>query len=694
MARAKERRREQPAPSATAGSLLSHPWRLEAIVFAVALLVRLVYLAFLSNTPLFDLLVGDAERYDQWARAIAGGDWLSHAEGVFYQAPLYPYLLALVYAAAGHSVWAVRLLQAVLGAAACALLARAGRDAYSPAAGAIAGVGLGVWAPAVFYDGLLQKSVLDGFFLALLLALSVRFAADRETPVGVGRLLAIGATLGGFVLSRENALAIAAPLLVWLAVRRNGAPWRQRIVAPALAIAGMAAVLAPVAARNFLVGGEFHLTTSQFGSNFYLGNNPRANGSYVPLRGARGNPQFERHDTTLLAEQALGRTLSPQEVSDYWLGEALSWIRSEPGAFALLTVRKTLLLVNDVEVADTDDMYGTADLVPPLAALRLIARFGLLLPIAAMGALLTWRGSAATRLLVILGACYGASVVAFLIYGRYRFPLVHLALLLAAAGVLEVRARLRHGGARALRFPTAVAVASLVIAFLPLIEVDDQRVLTPVSIGFDTLYNQRDAIAGERLFRRGIELSPGFAHAHLGLADALRAQRRLPEAIQSYRRAVELEPELEPAFYNLGLTAMDLGRPDDAVPFYERAIEINPERADTLTLLGNAHFAAGRFAPALEAYRRALEIDPDNAIAHNNWGTVAARTGDLTGALERFERAIALDPRYVEAQFNRGKALQALGRAAEAATQFERVLELEPTHAGARQRLDQLRAAR
>jgi tetratricopeptide (TPR) repeat protein len=692
VARARESRKERPAPTTT--SPPAHGWRLEAIVFVVALVVRLLYLAFLSTTPLFDILVGDAERYHQWALAIAGGDWMSRAEGVFYQAPLYPYLLALVYAVTGHSLWAVRLLQAALGSAACALLARAGRRAYSPAAGMLAGLGLALWAPALFYDGLLQKSVLDGFFLALLLALSARFAADRRLAIGIGRALAIGAALGGFVLSRENALAIAAPLLVWLAMRRPGIPWRQRLAAPALAIAGMAAVLTPVAVRNLAVGGEFHLTTSQFGSNFYLGNNPRANGSYVPLRGARGNPQFERHDTTLLAEQALGRKLTAQEVSDYWFGQALAWIRAEPGAFARLTVRKALLLVNDVEIADTDDLYGTADLVPPLAALRMIARFGLILPIAVVGVLLTWRTSAATRLLAALGACYGASVIAFLIYGRYRFPLVHLALLLAAAGALEARARLRRGAGRSLRLPAAAALASLAIAFLPLIEVNDQRALTPVAIGFEALYNQRDAIAGERLFRRGIELSPGFAHAHLGLADALRAQRRLPEAIQSYRRAVELEPELEPAYYNLGLTATDLGRPDDAVPFFERAIEINPERADTLTLLGNAHFAAGRFPEAIEAYRRALAIDPDNAIAHNNWGTVAARTGDLAGALERFERATALDPRYVEAQFNRGKALQALGRAAEAAAQFQRVLEMEPAHAGARQRLEQVRAAR
>ena len=55
------------------------------------------------------------------------------------------------------------------------------------------------------------------------------------------------------------------------------------------------------------VGGGFYVTTSQFGPNFYIGNNPGADGTYQSLRFGRGAPEYERQDATELAERALGR---------------------------------------------------------------------------------------------------------------------------------------------------------------------------------------------------------------------------------------------------------------------------------------------------------------------------------------------------------------------------------------------------
>src|SRR5438093_9886183 len=84
-------------------------------VWVVAAALRCVYLWQIHHAPFFDLRLGDGEAYHLWARRIADGDWLG--EGVFYQAPLYPYFLALIYRVLGESVAAVRLIQAFIGAA-------------------------------------------------------------------------------------------------------------------------------------------------------------------------------------------------------------------------------------------------------------------------------------------------------------------------------------------------------------------------------------------------------------------------------------------------------------------------------------------------------------------------------------------------------------------------------------------------
>ena len=94
--------------------------------------MRLLHIWQIRAAPFFAALMGDSHGYDEWAQRIAGGDWLGRE--VFYQAPLYPYLLGVIYAIAGHSLLIVRIVQALIGSASCVLLTAAitfsGRGMY------------------------------------------------------------------------------------------------------------------------------------------------------------------------------------------------------------------------------------------------------------------------------------------------------------------------------------------------------------------------------------------------------------------------------------------------------------------------------------------------------------------------------------------------------------------------------------
>src|SRR5260370_26026269 len=75
----------------------------------------------------------DAQRYDQLARDILDHGW--RPREAFYQAPLYPYLLAAVYAMSGRSLTAMRLAQALVGALTAAFTGLAGGRLWERAAG-------------------------------------------------------------------------------------------------------------------------------------------------------------------------------------------------------------------------------------------------------------------------------------------------------------------------------------------------------------------------------------------------------------------------------------------------------------------------------------------------------------------------------------------------------------------------------
>src|SRR4029077_8362606 len=244
-------------------------------------------------------------------------------QGVFYQAPLYPYFLGVLQLVLGHNLWLIRFVQILLGSFSCALIYLVGRRLFSRPAGIAAGFLLACYAPAIFFEALIEKSILDLFLVSLLLFLLVGAMARGRCT----QWLAAGAVLGLLGLSRENALVLAAvvPLCIFIYFSDQAVQPRARWAG--LFFAGLLLVLVPVGLRNLIVGGEFKLTTSQFGPNFFIGNNPEADGTYVSVGNVIGEPQLEGKDAKRLAEGALGRSLTPGEVSDYWLQKSWDYMR-------------------------------------------------------------------------------------------------------------------------------------------------------------------------------------------------------------------------------------------------------------------------------------------------------------------------------------------------------------------------------
>ena len=406
-----------------------------------ALALRLAHLAWLRHTPVFAVLIGDALQYDAWARQIAGGQWIG--TDVFYQTPLYPYLLAIVFKLAGHHLFLVRAIQAALGAMSCVLLCVAGRRFFGDRAGLAAGALLAIYPPAIFFDGLIQKSSLDLFLMTLLLALLGEFLARPHWKW----LIAAGLAMGAFTLNRENARVLYPIVALWLLVYFRETPLKTRAAWVAVFTAAVAALLLPVGLRNYHVSGDFLISTSQLGPNFYIGNHAGAHGGYEALVADHGNAAFERDDATRLAEEASGRPMSPAAVSDYWLGRALHDIRSEPSAWLALAGRKLLLTINVVEAVDTESIEVHADYSPVLRVL-LWFNFGIIFPLAVLGAWLTrdkWR-----RLAVLYATFVGLtlSVAIFYVLARYRYPIVPVVLLFAGAAVSAIpQSRLARGGA-------------------------------------------------------------------------------------------------------------------------------------------------------------------------------------------------------------------------------------------------------
>jgi tetratricopeptide (TPR) repeat protein len=681
-----------------------------AAIFVLALLVRVVYFLELRGTPFVAVLLGDAHRYHAWALEIAGGEWLGSE--VFYQAPLYPYWLAVIYALIGPSVWAVRLLQALAGAASCLLLALAGRRFFSPGAGLLAGFLLALYPPAIFFDGLLQKASLGLLFLSTLLFSLAQLLRSRHWSWW----LLSGMALGGLVLLRENALVLLPMIAVWLVVYFRRLARTELLAGLLLVVSGVACFLAPVALRNRAVGGELVLTTSQAGPNFFIGNNLEANGRYRPLRPMGGDARVERLDAAELAETAEGRALTPGEVSDYWFERAFDYIRSHPVQWVRLLLKKWLLVWNAAEIVDTDSIEAYAETSHLLRGLNHFWHFGTLAPLAALGLWLTRRQRRRLWLLYGVLLVLASSVSLFYVVARYRFALVPVLALFAGAGLVELKNLGKERDRERLVQSGVVLVLAAVLANYPQATPVDPRATTYLNLGITlgeegeyaravpeleralrlvpdlppahhalgrTLTRQGKADEAELHFRRALEIDPDFSPALLSLGDLLGGRGELKEAINLLEGALRLESRNAGAHSSLAHLLTQTGRLEEAAGHLRQALAIDPDFALAHDQLANILASRGRLEEAEEAYRRALTLDPDLADAHYKLGILLLDRGDLDRAANHLGRAAGLLPDFAEGHYSLGLALERRERLQEARGAYGRALELEPEHPGA-----------
>ncbi len=543
--------------------------RLLFLILGVALLVRLLHWGAVRDEPFFASLAMDSQEYDRWAQGIAAGDWAGSQ--VFFQAPLYPYGLAVVYAVFGHSLDAVYLIQIALAVAGCWALYRAGRAMGGERIGLAAAALAALYGPFLFHDvQLLKESAAVALVSFLLWTLAAARSAEGSRDLRLW--LAAGLLLGVLGLLRENALLLV-PFLVPLAGSKRVLPRGAALVA------GVVLALLPVAIRNGVVGGSYLPTTFQGGVNAYIGNNPDADGTYRPIVPGKQIPALERRGPVQVAERELGRTLTASEVNSFWMGKAVSWAAENPGDFLRLQLRKLRMFWSWYEWPDAIDYYWVRRLSPALRWLAPV-EFGSLTLLALAGLWIVRRepGPFAPALLFTLG--WMLSTVAFFLFSRYRLPAVPALMILAAiplARLVERRERPRKGP----------ILGVLVVVLLPHL------------IGFEPRMDLVHYNLGRLEDERGAAGNPDVAREH-------------------YKAAFILNPRDFLACLNLGNHAARRGDWGTALRFFQRAEALEPKSDDVQANLGGVYLAIGQLDEARAHFDRALALNPENEAALHN----------------------------------------------------------------------------
>ncbi|MFH1984388.1 MAG: tetratricopeptide repeat protein [Pseudomonadota bacterium] len=621
-------------------------------LFVSAIAVRAVYLIQAADTPLRHGLSMDSSLFDALAMRIVNGDW-GYKDSIFLN-EFYQFFLAAVYAVAGLDQTVVLGLQALLDAASSLLVCYIAWQTFNRTVGIAAGFLYAFYGIAIFYSGLVLDTTVSIFLELSFISLLI-FGSERRHPIGY--FAAAGLAFGLLLLARPN-VVLFFPLLPVYGIFLARSRFTARRTAGLLAVFSIAAgiMLAASAVRHYHYFSSASPFAAHGGFNFYIGNNPAAEGIFMSPSGVSSNPASQIKTSIRLASMETGKPLSPYEASRFWLRKGLSYLASHPFDAATLYAKKTLLFIRKEEISLNID-YPLSRRLVPLFNLPFIS-YGLVSPLAFIGVFLALRAMDDKKALVLSFylACSG-SIILFFISDRYRLPAEPFTIMLAAWAGWRVATAVNHG-----RKTAAGALAALAAFFL-LVNYDfkalDQG--NPAGTHFNNLamvyIRSGDSEKATAYLSKAIETDPAAAAPYNNLGQLHVERGDIPLGIQNLQKALAIDPRYAVAHYNMGKALDLLGRKEDARRHYETALDISPNLAEARVNLAHLLMEDGDLAAARRQFAAAIEEDDGLLPAYEGLGKLQASTGDLTAAAATFRRVLDMDADNYTALVNLGLAL-------------------------------------
>jgi tetratricopeptide (TPR) repeat protein len=629
---------------------LSRAWgsaRLPLLMIAIALLPRLLVLFELTDSPLFYYPAIDSETYHEMAMRIAAGDLVGRT--AFWQAPLYPYFLGMIYSVFGVNILAAKVIQMLMGALNCYLVFAVAVRVFNKRTGWLAYAIAVLYGPFIFFSAELMAPVLlNLLLLSTLLVLLSYGNRPRAT-----KALVSGALLGLAQIGHGLTIAFLPIAIGWLVFIHKRKQQGLSISAKAAGymLLGFLPLIMLTTVRNYAVDREVVLVSANFGANFYLGNHP----NYDSTTAIRPGLEWDE----FIQEAAVNGHKTPAQSSAYFTEKALRNIADSPSAFLGLLTKKTWLLLSGEEIKRNLDIYHFRGYSMLLKALiwRAVIAFpsGLILPLA-----LTWilcffmkRDSNGNRgrkwLLILFVFTQAAAMLVFFISTRYRLPMMPTAIVFAAAMMLQLIDMIRHSKIVAALPSILILCALLFFCNIPRSRADSRGI-------------------AENAFYEGLAYSRAGDY---------------PTAIGKYEAALLSMPDYPMAEYNLALCYDRTGRHAQARELFDKIVAKHPESFVTKLVVGNAQLNRNNLREAENLFKAVLDINPNSVEALVNLGHIYRLQKDSTRALAVLRSSLVKDPKAYKAYNQIGAVYMQFGQPRLAEANFRRAYELNHSYPSA-----------
>lgn len=558
------------------------------LLFLLALVARGGHLARVADSAMMSyhrtFTASDMAIFDEWARRLTDGDWLGREvyhpvvpyqleiapaerwrewlgdRPVYLKAPFYAYLLAVCYLVFDDVMVPIAVLQVVASSLAVVWLAVLAARSFGPLAGVFAGLAFALYAPAIHFDAVMLRGPWIALAALFVVATLIRLRAAPSWR----RALVLGVAVGAAILVNEGFLTLLPLVLPALPL---GGGWRPALGRAAAVLLGTGLGLLPLMARNVAVGVP------------PLAIAPTGGPAWASFNTASSSPFFFEGNAPGLArllEESEGR-LGPAMV-----GSLRTF--AGPRELVSLYVRRATGLLVPFENPDNANFYYATRLD---SALGLLPAYGLVLPLALTGLMLTRRSLAALVPWLPPIASLVAGMMIIVPLSRYRVPMAVLLLPLAGLALARLTTLLR-----ARRWLGVAALTAVALAFAGAAALLERHVF---------FANTERAALVHRLAEYALE-----ANGHA-------ARRDLPAAAEALLTVVRHNPHLHTrldALLRLADLALEAGDAAAAGETLGTAEVLAGDRPVALMAVGDFWLhRLGRRDRAAALYRKAVAAD-------------------------------------------------------------------------------------
>lgn len=302
------------------------------LITAIAFAIRLLFCAFYwvgkpvtHDAQEYLLLAENVVEGKGFAYEITPGDKVEHHE----RAPIYPLFLAIIMTIFSKNYLAIKIIQAILASFLPLIIYKASKLLFNERTGFVAAWITAIYPPLIWGTAEFLSESLFTLIAAAGFYYLIKFQKSgslKDLCIAILYLL-IGA-------HTKPVMLMGFPFIVlWIFLRKGvkrSLAFKHAVFFTIVSIL----LLIPWTVRNYTVQKKFILIASEGGITFWTGNNELAVGD----GDMAANPQIKLLNNELRKQHGYP---SPAEMERVYYSEAVRFIKTEPGSFFLLLLKKT-----------------------------------------------------------------------------------------------------------------------------------------------------------------------------------------------------------------------------------------------------------------------------------------------------------------------------------------------------------------